>query len=623
MVELGKPKSLGWARQQAFAKLRDQVSSAGKQLSNATARVDITRDAIKHYLQALDCPRSLGMWLLFEAGEISDHDQLTQLKCRVDDYPDQKGFSDAYLATRYLKKYVKLNTSFNKKEVALENFKAVEAGNRLTNKRWIRGQHSISDWNLIHKVARKISSILGRFDPEKLFDKADWGPGASLSVKMRDASSFKKFRDDSDVTLPLYHLIRDLHHVAYPTWKPLFCVVQGDRLTTAPKDSSVDRIILIQPGINLYYQKGMGSIIRDCLKGVGLDLDVGAVRTNHRLAKLGSITDEYATVDLKDASNTLCTEPLREVLEETWFQVLDVLRTKTSLDGQTRWEMFSAMGNGFTFELETLIFFALASVSVEETKVKGEVSVFGDDIVLPSLACPLLFRLLRLFGFNINESKTFVKGPFRESCGVHYYDGVSCKPVHQKDEICSVRDLFKAHNATRCSDSHGPNCGDPRFDAYLNRLRYLFPGINQVKTPWHFGDVGFASSFEQARPSLSNRKRGWQSFCFIGIGSKTNSFETDEKELLLVRLTESGDVDRRNTVDLKKATRGTMKWYETHDWPDPGVEPEFKAVVWTVPPILLLNRAGLVVYSSRRVIPTVAVDCSYSREEVHMLEASS
>jgi hypothetical protein len=117
---------------------------------------------------------------------------------------------------------------------------------------------------------------------------------------------------------------------------------------------------------------------------------------------------------------------------------MDKFRSPEGLvDGETwtRWEKYSTMGNGFTFELETLLFLALAlhvcGCLGLETK---NVSVFGDDVIIPKKAYPLFKELSTLIGFTVNSKKSHADDRFRESCGVHYYEQCDTKPLYIKTD---------------------------------------------------------------------------------------------------------------------------------------------------------------------------------------------
>jgi len=108
------------------------------------------------------------------------------------------------------------------------------------------------------------------------------------------------------------------------------------------------------------------------------------------------------------------------------------------------------MGNGFTFELETLIFMSLVS-AVTGRKIGEEVFAFGDDLIFPSDLSEDVIACLRFFGFTPNLAKTFSHGPFRESCGGDYFSGRFVRPFYLKNAVSSPEETISFLNGLRRS----------------------------------------------------------------------------------------------------------------------------------------------------------------------------
>jgi hypothetical protein len=62
--------------------------------------------------------------------------------------------------------------------------------------------------------------------------------------------------------------------------------------------------------------------------------------------------------------------------------------------------------------------------------LRGQVAVFGDDIVIPSDCRELLEDVLEVLYFKINDTKSHWTGRFRESCGLDCFAGVDVTPVY-------------------------------------------------------------------------------------------------------------------------------------------------------------------------------------------------
>jgi len=108
--------------------------------------------------------------------------------------------------------------------------------------------------------------------------------------------------------------------------------------------------------------------------------------------------------------------------------------------------MISTMGNAGTFPLETLVFWALGVGAVmQRTRSNSfsllslpdereQVSVFGDDCILPTIDAATFMEAAEKVGFLVNKEKSFY-GPepgFRESCGGDYLRGSNVRPYHCK-----------------------------------------------------------------------------------------------------------------------------------------------------------------------------------------------
>lgn len=193
--------------------------------------------------------------------------------------------------------------------------------------------------------------------------------------------------------------------------------------------------------MNIWLQLQVGRHIRGRLRKYGVDLDDQTV--NQRRARFGSRTGLLSTIDLRSASDAIATELVNKLLPTPWVCLLHELRSVNTLwpDGQWRKnEKFSSMGNGFTFELESLLFYAICSAMSEN------VSVYGDDIVVPTENYSRVTEMLEFCGFEVNTSKSYSTGLFRESCGGDYFGGFSCTPVFLRSLPRTVEDVVLLHN---------------------------------------------------------------------------------------------------------------------------------------------------------------------------------
>lgn len=543
---------------------------------------DSTDATIYQLLSSLDCPRSLAVWLLYSAGE---HDQLVELECDARAYEHPSQFRDAYAATCLLSKANFLRTSFDRRQRALDKFRKSEEQCRETNHRlW---PFSTPDYKsadelhpLISRVRSKIKVMLGRFDPEELVDSSDWGPGVSTLLKGATSVKPNKYQSETGMTSEVHSAVWPLVKVAYPTWwvnllkDQEVSIERGNAVTTVPKNSKTDRVIAIEPGWNLWFQKGLGTMIRRRLLRWGCNLNDQTI--NQRLSRL-AYSLGLATIDFSNASDTIAFEVVRLLFPKEWFEVLRLFRCKEGRhpDGRyAHWQKFSSMGNGYTFELESLVFYACALVCVEATTEKRRevVSVYGDDVIVPVEAVPSFLELVSLLGFTVNQQKSFTAGNFYESCGKHWFKGSDVTPFYLKDRVRTVSACFSLHNrivefAQRCLSGLGM---DSRFKKVCRDLRSLVPKDQFCLVSQHMGDAGFYSNLDHAmslRTTSSKRMIGWK----IRISTEvavTRDF--DGFGLVLDRLramslrgdftTSQGRKTPRNAVPLKASTKRVLSY---------------------------------------------------------------
>lgn len=377
-------------------------------------------------------------------------------------------------ALAFFQKREDLDIGYNKKDEALVKFVASEVRCRETNDLFyghMLGEVQFSPYveGIFHAASGKIAEILG---PVPTLDalKPRFGKGATANVQKRNACAREKLRariqcsddlaegdaleksletlvgltaiDDDEMTGYLY----SYSGLDYEVTRVLDIDIVPGVVGFVPKNAKTYRSIGVEPSLNGMFQMGIGDYMTSRLAAFGINLADQSI--NQRLAKHGSITGALATLDLSSASDTIATELVAHLLPVGWYELLCTYRTGLMLvEGHPLYlEKFSSMGNGFTFPLETLIFYALtASVVEREGGTNYWVSVYGDDIICPAKHYNRVVQVLDAAGFIINGSKSFSDGPFRESCGADYLFGCNIRPFYQKTVI-SGHSLFELHN---------------------------------------------------------------------------------------------------------------------------------------------------------------------------------
>jgi hypothetical protein len=326
------------------------------------------------------------------------------------------------------------------------------------------GQKVVTLATIISMAQSKIESVLGPFNFKKVTSECRWSAGATADLPRGTQLSKKMTERLSVSSRALPHLRRVMSRD--PGWmaavtgretfnycSPLdnnFDVIEHNRFLTVPKTAFTERCIAAEPTGNSFLQQGVGRYLRARLKRFDVDLDDQS--WNRYLASRAYVLG-YSTIDLEGASDSVSLELVRLLLPTRWFDYLSDLRSPFSRLANGKnfkrvfLEKFSSMGNAYTFELESLIFWALSS-SVNESyaELGGSVGVFGDDIVVKRGLYDALVAVLNWCGFKVNSLKSYRDGNFFESCGGNYFMGVDVTGFQQEESLTSLAEVISFHN---------------------------------------------------------------------------------------------------------------------------------------------------------------------------------
>lgn len=322
---------------------------------------------------------------------------------------------------------------------------------------------------LLTRARSKVDQVLGSLDValKSIFELSRFGPG--MTVCSTDSArttpyyklgaeywsvtaSCKPYADTVVMQSPMWVAHQGSVDWVNKTVRLPWKTVQSCRVTFVPKDERTFRTIAIEPFGNVMVQLGVHEYLAKRLKRyAGIDLQDQTV--NQRAALQGSSgwqsRDSVSTIDLSMASDCVSPGLVRRLVRPQWIAFLDDIRSKYyTLDGvEGRFSKWSSMGNGYTFALETLLFWAIAQVCEEYCKSGRSALAYGDDIIVSRQASLLTLQLLRYTGFKVNFSKSHIVGPFRESCGADFHSGVPVRPVYQREFSPRVTDAFLLINA--------------------------------------------------------------------------------------------------------------------------------------------------------------------------------
>lgn len=474
----------------------------------------------RNLARAIDSARSLTVFLLIENEE---WDQLLGLKIEWRDYQDAGTFADDYLITSILKKSVNIPLILDRKLEAYLGFFESEHTNRLTNERF-----SITSavdhpewWWRCEKYLRKMMGPLDKTQLDRIISLAKHGPGAVVGLGRSVRVPSSKFDIRPTVTSRLAPFLNSLMG---PTWTdyhtlgggPTIC--DSNRLSTALKNAMTDRSTCTGVHMNVFGQLGAGRHLAERLKLFGID-----IRDQGLNQWLSSKAEEWrlATIDLSNASNTMAKVPILQLVSDRWGHLLSILREEfvsSDLLGMTgkrqyELEMLCAMGNGYTFPLETMLFLSVVRAIVPP-KLHWCTSVYGDDIICPQEYATDVITALEYLGFSANTSKSCLAGSFFESCGTDWLFGHNVRPFYlrrtEDDETVDVQtpDGFRipypvqAGNALRLWSKRraaidGKDGCDVRFEPLWRALVDQVPRDWQMPVPPSLGDSGLVCSFSE------------------------------------------------------------------------------------------------------------------------------
>jgi hypothetical protein len=335
-------------------------------------------------------------------------------------------------------------------------------------------------------------------------ERGEHGPGAAIGSIGGDFYT-KLFSSQMATTDPNLYFWYRRYIRGFPEWNNAELtrilsygepqVVKGNRLDFVPKNDEVSRSICVEPSLNMFYQLGFANVLCSRLKSIwGIDLEYQQFK-NRELARRGSWDGSYVTIDLSSASDSISLKMLKWLLPADFYSRLVKYRSPTAKLPNGRsidLHMVSTMGNGYTFPLQTIIFTGIVLSAFRMSGLapiyprgvhEGNFGVNGDDIVVPTVIHRKVLRLLRLLGFTPNKEKTFVEGPFRESCGGDYFNGRNLRGVYIR-KLNEPQDFYAAINQL--------NLFSTRTGIRLSHLvRYLLSRVKYRPVPiWENDDAG-------------------------------------------------------------------------------------------------------------------------------------
>lgn len=221
------------------------------------------------------------------------------------------------------------------------------------------------------------------------------------------------------------------------------------KLISVAKNSTSRRTITIEPLLNQFIQQGLNTILRDSILECSIlrnSLTLTDQSKNQVLALEGSLLDNWATIDLKSASDLLSIKLVESVFRHhPEFLKLAMACRSTHVQcpefGTKHVSKFAGMGNALTFPVQSICFTVVGIASILDTwglkpthrnvmRASRHIRVYGDDIIVNTDYAHQCVNWLEQVGLRINLNKSYLAGNFKESCGVDAFMGVDISPIY-------------------------------------------------------------------------------------------------------------------------------------------------------------------------------------------------
>jgi len=466
--------------------------------------LELERTLLLDLCDLVDSPRSIGIRLIAETNSWSEY---VKLEINPEHYDSSSKFADDYLVTTVLKKSPNLPINIDRRASAIDSFFISESHCKTINS----SIEDIASDPRFRRVKAECYKMLGKVkrpDLNYVSDNMRFGPGASTSVKGFGSVKSDKYDGEIHLTIGLLPFYKTIMGNRWRESVTEYSIVEGSNFTTVPKSAKTDRGICIEPSLNTYVQLGIGKLLRSRLKQHGLDLNTQDV---NRAYAQRAYEDRLATIDLSMASDTISERLVFKLLPWDWYNLLAIARCESTKIDDTyhKLEKFSSMGNGYTFELESLIFLAVCR-SIVPIEEHDDVVVFGDDIIVPQEYAIEVVECLELLGFKTNREKSFLAGSFFESCGSDWFHSQPVRPFYCKGAKKGIPYPLQLCNSLRhYAKRRAPFGCDPRFRPLWLRLRKKVHRLWRLPVPESLGDSGLLDSKPDYCSPASNGREGW------------------------------------------------------------------------------------------------------------------
>lgn len=225
--------------------------------------------------------------------------------------------------------------------------------------------------------------------------------------------------------------------------------LESAKLISVLKNSTSRRTITIEPMLNQFLQQGLSSRLKsaiDSCRVLSNSIALTHQEYNQKLALEGSLYDNWATIDLKSASDLMSQKLVKLVFgqfPDFYQRMMDCRSPIVEEPSKAPLTLgkFAGMGNALTFPVQSVCFAVVCIAAILDyqgfapsywnvRRASRCVRVYGDDIIVHREHAQQVVSWLTTVGLRVNEKKSFLVGNFKESCGVEAYRGVDITPLY-------------------------------------------------------------------------------------------------------------------------------------------------------------------------------------------------
>lgn len=386
------------------------------------------------------------------------------------------------------------------------------------------------------------------------------GSGSVAEGSLTQYEKFCELKDDTYLRIVLGQFWREY----YP------CGSKGDlerisRTIFVPKTFSKLRTISMEPATLQYFQQGVMKKVYNFIGRhpyMGRRIKLRDQTQNQEYAQIGSMYNSLSTIDLSAASDSVSWSLVKAVFAGTpllkWLYATRSKRTLLPNGSLLDLLKFAPMGSALCFPIQCMVFAALIEHVSQRwcytsRRAKLDYSVYGDDMVVNRVITKDVVDALISIGFIVNDDKSYTDGPFRESCGKDYFEGIDVSSVYYRLPAYNVHKLSPDVYASLCSSA---NLAGERNFASLRRY-YISILLLEKRTSPHFTNVAMLSphlfsvcptNYHVVARWNKDYQRWGGKFCSVKSKLRHQELPLNEPLGLFIKLSELAD--RRESNDF-------------------------------------------------------------------------